>query len=147
MQAVTAMSTLKNILLLLTAVCLVSAVTGVQSANIDIHVTQGSAASSAEVTAHDTYGRLLCLVYAIVLTTFYYGIHRKVLLAWQAGWVVVFSTWLSFIVESLSYSMTLPPPDVWIASIAIVLSGCAGLAYWGVWWKRQKPYFNSSLAR
>jgi hypothetical protein len=137
------MSTLKNILLFLTVLCIVSAVTGIQSANVDINVTQGSTTSSTEATEHSTYGRLLCLLYAIAFAAFYYSVHKRLLIAWQLGWIVVIGAWLGFTIDSLSYSLKLLPPDIWIASIAIVIGGCAGLAYWGVWWKRQKSYFNA----
>jgi hypothetical protein len=141
------MNTLKNILLFLIVLSIVSAVSGTQSANIDVHVMQGSTTSAIGVTQLSTYGRLFCLLYAIGFAAFYYTIHKRLFLAWQLGWIVVASTWLGFTVDSLSYSLKLPSPDIWIASITIIIGGCAGLAYWGVWWKRQKSYFISSSSK
>lgn len=136
------MNTLKKVLLLLIALCIVSAVTGIQSANVDINVTHGSTTSSAEITETSTYGRVLCLLYVIAFTAFYYGIHKRLLITWWLGWVVVVSTWVGFTLDVIEYIKPLPPSEFWINLAIAVIVGCAGLVYWGVWWRRQKSYFN-----
>jgi hypothetical protein len=71
-----------------------------------------------------------------------YGIHKRSLVAWKLGWIVIAAGLTEFLVSALSAISKIPRNDhPVVAAAAVVVGGTAVALYWGFWWKRQKSYF------
>lgn len=68
-----------------------------------------------------------------------YGLHRRAPIVWKLGPWIFGLIYLDWVVESLEAAHGMP--KAWIASVGIVIAGFAGVAFWFLWWKRQKGYF------
>lgn len=96
------------------------------------------------VSNHGLISHLLSLGYAVLFGIGFYGIHRRMLLAWKVGWFYLGFFYLSSIVPAIAASWTtVPASNRWIALSAVVVMFSAVAVYWGNWWKKQKPYFKS----
>jgi hypothetical protein len=94
------------------------------------------------VTGHGSVGMIWSFVNAVVFAGTFYGIHTRAPITWKLGWGVIVVGLLEFLYEALSSTMKLPETaHPWIASAAVLIGGAAVALYWGLWWKRQKPYF------
>jgi hypothetical protein len=112
---------------------LLSAVTGIQSISITDHVA---------ISRHDDLGRLYSIVVAALNAAAFYGIHRRALIAWKLGWVVLAAAFVSFVASALPETTRLPPPGCWIVPCFVVIGGSVVVGMWGMWWKRQWGYFT-----
>jgi hypothetical protein len=68
-----------------------------------------------------------------------YGLHRRAPIVWKLGPWIFSLIYLDGVVESMGAAHGLP--KAWIVSVGIVIAGFAGVAFWFLWWKRQKGYF------
>ena len=93
---------------------------------------------------HGLFSHLLSLGYAILFGIGFYGIHRRMRLAWKVGWFYLSFFYLSSIVSVIAASKTtMSASDRWIMLFAIVVMFSAVAIYWGSWWKKQKAYFKA----
>jgi len=92
------------------------------------------------VANHNSFGRLLSLVNSILFAVGFYGIHRRLRLAWKVGWFYLGFFYLSSIVSAIS---AIPPTsNRWTASPLVAIAFTAVAVYWGNWWNKQKAFFN-----
>jgi hypothetical protein len=88
------------------------------------------------------------LIESLFWASAFYGIKRKAPIVWKLGWGVLAAGFLEFVIAALSSTRKLPPYDSpLIASISVMVVGCAVLSYWAIWWKRQKSYFSGKGSR
>ena len=81
------------------------------------------------------------LGYTLLFGVGFYGVHRKMRIAWKVGWFYLAFFYLGSIVSAMASTIKLSTPDRWIASAFVVGSSSAVAVYWGWWWNRQKGYF------
>lgn len=93
--------------------------------------------------AHSVPGGMLSVVNGLMLGAVGLGIHRRMLIAWKLGWVVVWIGCLEFLLSGLSVTLPLAGGERWAASVAVLVCGAwVGLASLR-WWKGQRSYFVS----
>jgi hypothetical protein len=143
------MRNLKIICIFFCLLSVTSAITHIHAFRWSLHAAPGAPVTTATVvTKRSGFGAtFLSLVGALFYAVAAYGIHRRAPIAWKLGWGVLGIASLSFLIQTLSFSLKLPQPDLWIASLAILVGDTAITVYWGFWWKRQKSYFNLAHAR
>jgi hypothetical protein len=79
----------------------------------------------------------------LLLGGLFYGIHRRLAIAWKFGWILLIVFFGEFLIETLSSILRQTPyPDGWIGSAVVAVLISAVAAYWGRWWNRQKGYFS-----
>lgn len=109
----------------------------------DIH----AAPVGTSITRNAVIGIILSVVGAVLWASALYGVHRRSLMAWKLGWVIIAVFFLEFIVLGLSSTMRLPKTDSpWIASAALVVVAIVVAFSWGRWWNRQRNYFETPKA-
>jgi hypothetical protein len=86
--------------------------------------------------------RTISIVVGLSFAPLFYGIRRRLAVAWMFGWVVLFATFSWFVVETLTSLRQTPRSGGWVASIAMTIMISIVGIYWGRWWKRQKKYFS-----
>lgn len=96
-----------------------------------------------QLVADDPLNRFLALLRAILFAAGFYGIHRRLVVAWKAGWVFLAFLYLDGLTSMLQRTLSISSPDRWFASVACVIAMAGVAAYWGRWWKRMKYYFAS----
>jgi hypothetical protein len=97
--------------------------------------------------SHGPLRLFISLLNAVLFAMGFYGIQRRLLIAWKLGWYVFTIFLLEWFGSSLSSSLTSPQPGSRIASLSIVIGGLCVAAYWGLWWKRQKSYFSTAPSK
>jgi hypothetical protein len=103
-----------------------------------------AARSTLVVTKENGFGAALASIFgALFFAGAAYGIQRRAPIVWKLGWGVLGINFLAFVIRGLSIVTKSPQPERWIFSAAILLGAAGVTAYWGVWWKRQKPYFDA----
>jgi len=117
---------------------ILSAVTGIQSITLTDRVV---------ITRHTGLGRLYSILIGTLFAAAFYGIHRRSLIAWKLGWIALAASFVSFVALGLSNTLKLPPPGCWIVSSFVVVGGAVVIVLWGLWWKRQRPYFTPQQER
>jgi hypothetical protein len=95
------------------------------------------------VASRNTFDRLVSLTYAALFAVGFYGIHRRVRMAWKVGWFYLGFFYLSSILSFISSLDKIPAPDRRMVSAVVVVGSSAVALYWGRWWNRQKGYFIS----
>lgn len=93
------------------------------------------------VANHSSFRLLISLGYAVLFGIGFYGIHRRMGLAWTVGWFYLGIAYVSSIVSVITTSET--TPDRWIMLCIVVVGFSAVGVYWGVWWEKQKLYFKT----
>jgi len=88
---------------------------------------------------HGIVNMCLSFVGAAIYGAEFYGIHKKARFAWNLGWVILATTFTAFLLAALRVPEIDHP---WVAFAAVMVGASCVLAYWGVWWKRQKDYFT-----
>lgn len=74
----------------------------------------------------------------------FYGIHKRLRVTWTLGWCVIVGLFLLFLVRVLPSTTRLPEKDnPVVASAAAVIGDSIVALYWGIWWKRQRCYFDA----
>jgi hypothetical protein len=109
-----AMRVLQAICVLFCLLCILSAVTGIQSIIV---------ADRVAITRHSDLGRLYAILTAALCAAAVYGIHRRAPIVWKLGWVVLAASFLSFVVMATPDALRQPPPGCWIISCFIVIGG------------------------
>jgi hypothetical protein len=125
--------TLKFALILFCVLGVASAITGIESAHSD--------PSGTVITRHTGFGRLFALAIAGVFAVAWFGVHRRLPIAWKLGWVVLAVSVFAFLFETLSFAATLNGTERFVLSAGVVLGAFAVAAYWGIWWRRHREYF------
>jgi hypothetical protein len=120
--------------------CLLACVTSLVGAIFPVHLSHVQ-----PVVPQDHLHRAISLVNGLLLGALSYGIHRRLVIAWKLGWVLLillFSESLADILRSILQQT--PELGGWIAScvVAVLIAGVA--AYWGRWWMRQRDFFSQA---
>lgn len=123
---------LKVVFLLFSLVLVIGLVPGLSSA-VRNHL--------AIAVKHSLLSKLLSLGYAVLFGVGFYGLHRRMRIAWKVGWFYLAFFYLVSIIPAMASTVRLPMPDRWIASGAVVVGFSAVAVYWGRWWNRQKGFF------
>lgn len=127
------MSLLKGIFIFLCIMALFGAITGIAS----IHTT----GAGTVVTRHDISGRVVALLLAAFFGAAWFGLHKRSIVAWRIGWIVLVLFFADFLYSSLSWSLTLTSIERWLLSGGFIVMGL-GFTLWAVlWWKRRRSYF------
>jgi hypothetical protein len=87
------MRVLMTLLILGSVFCVFSAISGIQSFYTDSR-------TSTVITYWDGYWRLLALAYAAIFAIAFYGIYRRLAIAWKLGWVFLVAGVADFIFEA-----------------------------------------------
>jgi hypothetical protein len=96
------------------------------------------------VPTQTTFERLISLTYAVLFAVGFYGIHRRVRVAWKVGWFYLGLFYLDSIISAVSsLDHKMPASERWVVSAIFVVLSSAVAVYWGWWWNKQKRYFTS----
>jgi hypothetical protein len=125
------MRVLQAICALFCLLCIVSAVTGIQSV---------VATDRVVITRYGENGRLWAVATAMFFAAAIYGIQRRAILAWKLGWVVLATMFLRC--ATLALRGLLQPQHNWIDSCFLGIGGIVVTVVWGLWWNRQRGYFE-----
>ena len=128
------MRVLQAICVLFCLLSIASAVTGIQS----IRATSDGVA----ISRYSGFGRCYAIAAALVFAAAFYGIHRRSLVAWKLGWMVLAALTLGIVISALIDALKQPTPGHWMASCFMVIGGSAVAVFWGIWRKRQRGYFG-----
>lgn len=114
-----------------------SALTGIQAFR--------SHEGMADVTRYADEGLHLAIgVYGLVLLTMAYGVYRRHLLAWRAGFVVLVAAWaISMFGTSAMEDARMPAPVVAFFGVASAVV----MLVWGRWWYTQRVHFDEDARR
>ncbi len=88
--------------------------------------------------------RVISIVIGLSYAPLFYGIRRRLAVAWKFGWVIMTASFLWFLIETLASIKQEPQSGGWIYSAVTTIMISAIAIYWGRWWKRQKNYFSRS---
>jgi hypothetical protein len=127
------MRVLMTLLILGVVFCVFSAITGIQSFYTD-------SSTGTVITYWHGYWRLLAFGYAAMFAMAFYGIYRRLPIAWKLGWVFLVGGAADFIFEA--WVGLIHQPYGWVGVLAATLGGIAVVAYWGIWWQRHREYFT-----
>jgi hypothetical protein len=120
------------VMLLVGAMSLVSAVTGIQS-------YQGNAEGSVVTHFHDVRERYMVASFAVLALVLSFGIFRRSMLAWRLGFVMLAGGWVLQMWSLLSRG------DLGKATIPAIVFGAVGAiitVFWGRWWYAQRVHFR-----
>jgi hypothetical protein len=91
----------------------------------------------------DRLHRAISFSNGLLLGGLFYGIHRRLVIAWTFGWVLLIVLFGEFLISTLSSILRQTPyPAGWILSAVAAVMASAVAAYWGRWWNRQRGYFS-----
>jgi hypothetical protein len=128
------MRALKLICLFFCALSVISIIQGVR-------VLESATAGTTSMK-HGVVGTALSLVDAVFWAFAFYGIQKKIPMAWKLGWAVIVVGLVEFLILALSSIIKLPASShPLFASAAVVVGGSAIALYWSFWWNRQRNYF------
>ena len=117
--------------------CLLSSISALMDLVSSIHPLYPSRYIFPETPAQ----RTVSIVIGLSCAPLFYGIRRRLTVAWKFGWVILIASFSSLIVETLASLKQMPQSGGWIASAVVTIGFAAVAIYWGRWWKRQKSYF------
>jgi hypothetical protein len=93
---------------------------------------------------HGLLSHLISLGDAVLFGIGFYGVHRRMRLAWRVGWFYLGLFYVLSIVSGMTASRTtMAAPERWIMFAAVVIGFSAVAVYWGIWWNKQKAYFRA----
>lgn len=87
---------------------------------------------------HD-YWRALPLVYAAFFAAAFYGVYRRLPIAWKLGWLYIILGAAHFIF--FAWVGLIHQPKGEIGALAATVGGIIVAVYWGARWYKQKSYF------
>jgi hypothetical protein len=91
----------------------------------------------------DSLHRAMSLSNGLLLGGLFYGIQRRLAIAWPFGWFLLIVFLFELLIENVpSLLRQTPDSSGWIASIVVAVALSAIGAYWGRWWNKQKGYFS-----
>lgn len=88
--------------------------------------------------------RAITIVIGLSYAPLFYGVHRRLAVAWKFGWVILVASFSWFLAQTLASLRQAPQSGGWIASVVMTIMISAVAVYWGRWWKRQKNYFSQA---
>ncbi|HVZ53168.1 MAG TPA: hypothetical protein VG986_14470 [Pseudolabrys sp.] len=136
------MGLLKTLAVLFSLLCVAGAISGIQSVSF---TTSGATGSHLNFATLNIAARIWTFALAIVLALFAYGIHIRAKKTWKAGFVLMGLNYIYFVVGATIATYRAAPikdvPSFWLPIGLVIVLGTAVGVYWGLWWKRQRPYF------
>lgn len=128
------------VLVLLGGMSVVSAISGISSVSTSTSV-------GTSVALHpDLLSQLLAGTWGVLLLALAFGIYRRLLLAWHAGWALLIICFVGLIVVAFPVILASEPrPPTWFLAFSltfVVLGSVGAMLYWGRWWNRQRSYFG-----
>lgn len=104
--------------------------------------------AAAGINTSAIKGSLLDTILSIVSTAFwtvaFYGVYKRSVLAWKLGWVAIGAFFVEFVAVGLVSTARLPRVDSpTIASAAVIVLAMLAALFAGLWWNRQKGYFDT----
>jgi hypothetical protein len=86
--------------------------------------------------------RVASVVFGVSFLPLFWGIRRKLAVAWKVGWVLLVVSFSLVLTSALESLRKQPDSGGWIAyALVTLMSSCVAI-YWGRWWHRQKKYFS-----
>jgi hypothetical protein len=82
------------------------------------------------------------IVFSISFLPLFWGIRRRLAVAWKFGWVLLVVSFSWPLAESLESLRRQPDSGGWIAYAAVTTGFSFVAICWGRWWYRQKRYFS-----
>jgi hypothetical protein len=109
-----------------------------------VYLVSGHAVYLSRYAFPENYAqRATSIVIGLSYAPLFYGVHRRLAVAWKFGWAILIATFSWFLVETLaSILKQTPRSGRWVASGVMTIMISAVAIYWGRWWSRQKIYFS-----
>jgi hypothetical protein len=85
--------------------------------------------------------RVATVVFGVSFLPLFWGIRRRMLVAWKFGWLLLVETFSFLLVGTLESLRKQPDSGGWIAYAAVTIGFSFVAIYWGRWWYRQRRYF------
>ena len=86
--------------------------------------------------------RVATVVFGVSFLPLFWGIRRRLLVAWKFGWLLLVETFSFVLAGALESLRKQPDSGGWIAYAAVTIGFSVVAIYWGRWWYRQKRYFS-----
>jgi hypothetical protein len=86
--------------------------------------------------------RAASVVFGLSFILLFWGIRRRLTVAWKFGWFFLFVSCSGFLVQTLESLWKQPGGRIGSAIGTIMISFVG--AYWARWWYRQKRYFSKA---
>jgi uncharacterized membrane protein YjjB (DUF3815 family) len=83
--------------------------------------------------------RTASIAFGLLFIPLFWGIRRRLAVAWKFGWFLLVVSFSGFLVQTLESLWKQPGGRIGSAIGTIMISSVA--IYWGRWWYRQKKYF------
>jgi hypothetical protein len=84
------------------------------------------------------------IVFELSFIPLFWGIRRRLAIAWKFGWFLLVVSFSGFLADALESIRKQPDSGGWIA-LAVVTIGISLVGvYWGRWWYRQRKYFSKA---
>ncbi len=91
------------------------------------------------ITYWHGYWRVLPLVYAAFFAAAFYGVYRRLPIAWKLGWLYIIVAAAHFIF--FAWVGLIDQPKGAIGALAATFGAIIVAVYWGVQWYKRKSYF------
>lgn len=88
--------------------------------------------------------RAASIVSGLAYIPLFWGIRRRLTVAWKFGWVLLVVNFSWILADALESLHTQPDSGGWIALAAVTVAFSSVAIYWGRWWYRQKKYFSKA---
>jgi hypothetical protein len=141
-----AMKQLVAVLMVLSVMCLLSAVSGAGFIP-SLAIISGSEIAGMHANGLD---RCMTLTIATFFAAWSYAIYARLLIGWKAGWLAILLSYVYFLVEAISATRRNAIADsfseLYLPSTLVVISGAVVVFYWSRIWYRHKAYFNATIS-
>jgi hypothetical protein len=88
--------------------------------------------------------RVGSIVFGVLFLPLFWGIRRRLVVAWKFGWLLLVVDFSDLLVQTLESLRKQPDSGGWIMiAVATIMISFVAI-YWGRWWYRQKKYFSKA---
>jgi hypothetical protein len=86
--------------------------------------------------------RAASVVFDLLFIPLFWGIRRRLAVAWKFGWFLLVVSFSGLLVQTLESLRKQPDSGGWIMIAVATIMFSSVAIYWGRWWYRQKKYFS-----
>jgi hypothetical protein len=125
--------------------CLFLGITYIFSAITGIQAISMSSIHGTNIAYLSIYGRIYSFAAAGILVLFAFGLHKRALITWKAGFVLWGLGYIDFVMGGVTSMIDVAPvkdfPSFWLPVIFVVIGGSTVGVWGGYWWNRQRSHF------
>jgi hypothetical protein len=131
------MNTLKYFLIISSILHTAAAIIGIQSWT--------STSAGTTITRFTIAGRAYAFFFAVIFSALAYGIHKRVLISWKFGFLLLMSVYLTATLQAVirlyNNAHVVTFSAFWLPATASGIGFTIITLYFAIWWYRQRRYF------